>query len=333
MTTERTFNIFIPGIGYVLTGADNPLPRHYRPLRGAMDERQKFWQAKDWPDDVRDKVFLARAVHQLGSALFGDEWTGHEPTVDYLLRPLPMFSYGLRPWEVTQATQYLDPNEPADMSGDWAKKVKAMWQPRWDAAVALRLEVLAAIEGPRARLAAVTSTLRLAMRDGDLKYFVLISETGKFQGPLDPDWWNTKLHSARFYRCAMNPGTPITPAIGGGGFSPIFVDADDLAGIVAAAAPNATSKTKAGKPHPNSPWTPAERAAARGCAKWWWETYISKSQTPTHTKAELKAEARKQPFFSEMRDSQRAFDRAFADAVAMGNGAFDAWLLGDAAKE
>lgn len=235
MTTEPTYPAFIPGIGYFQASKSNPLPRHYRALRDNIDDRQKFWQAKDWPDDVRNRVFLGSAVHQLGSAMFGAEWTGYEPTVDDMLKPLPMFKYGLRPWEVTQATKYLEGGALDLTTSDWSAKVHAMSQPKWDAAVALRLEVLAAIAGPRTRLAAVTNALRLAMRDGELKYFVLISETGKFQGPLDPDWWNTKLHSARFYRCAMNPSTPITPAIGGGGFRSIFVDADDLAGIVAAA--------------------------------------------------------------------------------------------------
>lgn len=234
MTDEPIYPIFIPGIGNFPASKSNPLPRHYRALRDNIDDRQKFWQAADWPDDVRNRVFLGRAVHQLGRAMFGADWTGHEPTVDGILKPLPMFSFGLRPWEVAQATKYLE-REQLDLStSDWAAKVHAMHQPKWDAAVALRSEVLAAIAGPRARLSAVQDALRLAMRDGELKYFVLISETGKFQGPLDPDSWNTKLYPARFYWCAINLDTPITPAVGGGGFRPIFVDADDLVVITAA---------------------------------------------------------------------------------------------------
>lgn len=38
----------------------------------------KLWP-NDWPDDSSEYVFLARAAHEIGRAMFGEEWSGKEP--------------------------------------------------------------------------------------------------------------------------------------------------------------------------------------------------------------------------------------------------------------
>jgi hypothetical protein len=54
-----------------------------------MNSSEEFWtQRYRWPRDTGDYVFLARAVHQVGKHLFGDEWRGDEPTVK-APRPAP----------------------------------------------------------------------------------------------------------------------------------------------------------------------------------------------------------------------------------------------------
>lgn len=41
-----------------------------------------FWVAKDsWPMDPKGYVFLARAVHRIGAAMFGSAWSGNETIV------------------------------------------------------------------------------------------------------------------------------------------------------------------------------------------------------------------------------------------------------------
>lgn len=55
------------------------------------DERAKFWSnPANWPGDTGECVFLCRATLLVGKALFGEDWTGNEPTTpspyDFWLR-------------------------------------------------------------------------------------------------------------------------------------------------------------------------------------------------------------------------------------------------------
>jgi hypothetical protein len=54
-----------------------------------MNIRLDFWRDPSrWARDASSHVFLARAVHQMGGALFGAEWTGGETYVE-LMQSLP----------------------------------------------------------------------------------------------------------------------------------------------------------------------------------------------------------------------------------------------------
>lgn len=54
-----------------------------------MNIRLDFWRDPSrWPRDTASHVFLARAVHEMGKALFSAEWTGGEPCVE-LMQSLP----------------------------------------------------------------------------------------------------------------------------------------------------------------------------------------------------------------------------------------------------
>src|SRR5262245_45799586 len=49
----------------------------------------EFWARPHvWPRDPRGYVFLARAVEEIGRAMFGRDWTGKEVTPE-LIRSLP----------------------------------------------------------------------------------------------------------------------------------------------------------------------------------------------------------------------------------------------------
>jgi hypothetical protein len=42
---------------------------------------QDFWgDKKGWPRDTDEHVFLGRAIEKIGAAIFGDKWTGSEPS-------------------------------------------------------------------------------------------------------------------------------------------------------------------------------------------------------------------------------------------------------------
>lgn len=47
-----------------------------------QSEFSRFWgNPRPWPRDPAGYVFLARAVHEIGRAKFGDEWVGDEPAI------------------------------------------------------------------------------------------------------------------------------------------------------------------------------------------------------------------------------------------------------------
>lgn len=49
-------------------------------LRATWENALRFWaNSKAWPSDTAEYVFMARAVHTVGEALFHDEWSSEEP--------------------------------------------------------------------------------------------------------------------------------------------------------------------------------------------------------------------------------------------------------------
>lgn len=57
----------------------------------ADEKHSLIWQDDSgWPDDRHGWVFLGRAVHQLGSALHGEDWSWDTPTA-VLVQPLPAY--------------------------------------------------------------------------------------------------------------------------------------------------------------------------------------------------------------------------------------------------
>lgn len=231
--------VVVPGIGRVKASKDAPLPTKYRVLLHPKDPGQKFWLARSWPADAMGKVFLGNAVLRVGAAMFPDDWTGFEPSVDTTLAELPFFHFSLRPWEIRAAiealpewTSFPAPGQRRGQSRD------TVVQADWTAAKALRSETIAELTGPRERLAAVMAALKDAMMpkaDGTaaLRFFARVDATGDYDGPLPGKWWNTETYRARFYWCKIHQRAPISIGVGGDGFQWIFVDGEDLARLEA----------------------------------------------------------------------------------------------------
>ncbi|MEX2431486.1 MAG: hypothetical protein WD645_06150 [Dehalococcoidia bacterium] len=286
-----TIEIYIPGLGPRGVSAASPVPPHLRQLIARMDDRQKFWVNRNWPEDAYGKVFLGRAVLRVGEAMHPDEWTGHEPGVDTLLRPLPTFSSQAPPWEARQAVEAVPANNKMP------KDERTRYIPRstidhrdWVEAVRIRNLVLAELAGPRERFSAAMFQLREAMKaepgqPNAVKFHVLDAKTGDFSAALPHKWWNTTENwLARFYWCQINLQQPITPAVGGEKFQRVFVDGADLERLIDSLAPVASppdQKKRGPRPKnddalvekmralmdseepPNSPWD-AARIIATG---------------------------------------------------------------------
>lgn len=335
----------------------------------AMDPNY-FWRTpRAWPDVMPGFVFLASAVQQIGKARYPVSWAGDEPWTR-VPTPLPEHQPDATHAQVRQAYSLIGRElDEITLPAILPKGANKHSIPRplssddWAAARLASLEVSVPRAEKAARWHDVMQITCALFRSGGLHCHVREVPGGEYSAdPLDPaKCWNTELErvTARFGLCQIDLNNLYgqtayeahnnirLSSYSRQAYRYMFVDDRSLANSLEAIGkiapppewiadklePAEDAAPQKQKPHPNSAWTPAERLAARACAKWWWETYICKSKTPTHTKAVLQAEARKQSFFSEMRDSGRAFDKAFSDAVAMGDGAFDAWLLGDAAKQ
>lgn len=153
--SPNVLRVFVPGLGPRDVSAVNPLPVHLRSLL-KQDDRQKFWAGRtNWPEDAFGKVFLARAAIQVGKALFSDDWTGHEPGVDYDLAPLPMFPSQALNWEVRAALdavpfaeRVLSQSTPLERVASLPKARSTVDQRDWDRAVEIRNLTLAEIDAP-----------------------------------------------------------------------------------------------------------------------------------------------------------------------------------------
>src|SRR4051794_23381094 len=63
-----------------LTPKETPAQEARRLFAARIDDRCKFWMSSGgWPWDPTGYVFLARAVQEIGKAMYGAEWTGAEP--------------------------------------------------------------------------------------------------------------------------------------------------------------------------------------------------------------------------------------------------------------
>lgn len=50
----------------------------------------KFWSSpREWPFDAPEHMFLIRATRVLAKVMFGEQWTGAEPSIGWLDAPLP----------------------------------------------------------------------------------------------------------------------------------------------------------------------------------------------------------------------------------------------------
>jgi hypothetical protein len=90
--------------------------RVHRAKGAAMiDERIKFWSnPARWPGDPPGYVFLARAVHEVGKTVYGEEWTGGETVArePYNFEKRPLLGGGVFPWAAA-------PAPPSSTRGRW----------------------------------------------------------------------------------------------------------------------------------------------------------------------------------------------------------------------
>jgi hypothetical protein len=161
-----------------------------------MSWNEIFWTRPDvWPFDTRDYVFLARAVHQIGKHLFGDEWRGVEPTVRApkpAPRPLDEVLAEREQKQGLAATYTL-----AELTAEQQRRLRPAPDP----------EEVNRTLAAMGRWNAVQRRIADAARDGVLKTAVRPYAGGEPIG-LTAGVWNTEVFWPWFEECRMHPEDP-----------------------------------------------------------------------------------------------------------------------------
>jgi hypothetical protein len=180
-----------------------------------IDDRCKFWMSSGgWPWDPTGYVFLARAVQEIGKAMYGAEWTGAEPCT-----PIP--------WD------HRTGNGRETIS---RLEVRAVTQGGLDdfrQAVADFRQAVAEIANKRAeadkvalRLAAVQNYIVRNAEAGIIETASRPIAGGKME-PIESWMWNGDC-SARFFWCQISRRKPFGYAVGGDDFLFVFLTRSSL---------------------------------------------------------------------------------------------------------
>ncbi|MEM6461659.1 MAG: hypothetical protein AAF724_07075 [Pseudomonadota bacterium] len=216
-----------------------------------------FWQNKDWPEDFGNKLFLGRAINQLGSEIYGSDWNSDEPN------PPPTLLTGdeetLRNhirwllvkdeptiWKVDQSAllsggeeshrQFDTPAQKILQPDDDIPKADSEVSPPFSKTEWQRgLQMARDLEEQRAKQRPlfndVISRLIDRLRDGSLEAY-LRDKTGGGFVKLTAEAWNGEDLDARFDQCQLDPAQPFSRRSIGLNHRYIFVDAGGLSSLI-----------------------------------------------------------------------------------------------------
>lgn len=217
----------------------------------------EFWNAQwRWPRNPQGRIFLARAVCQVGTALFGEDWEDSDPGAQIIL-PLPPFSSGMKRghfpkpndahlemrtansgWANTRVLALLQkvhpgyelrmgpsPIPPSLMNLTSNPPAPYFTKEEWELADAENNKEIKEDPARRSlkRAWAAINKITDWATEGDLQTFVRPpDELDLF--PLRPDWWSAVNLNNVFTTCQMDPTKPLSIYCAGDKFGWIFVD-------------------------------------------------------------------------------------------------------------
>jgi hypothetical protein len=198
---------------------------------------QNYWaNPAKWPIDFADKVFLIRAVIEIGKAKFGDQWTGDELNSELMLplsKEIPTNPSGrtLAAYQILKAVRpdllaaEENENQISVSNGFiWHKWTQEQWNTAFEIIETKNNEKKFAVT----RLANAKQLTLNLLQTGQLQTFTRPKVGGTFSGPLDPSVWNTELWWNRFQWGQIDPGKPFTNAVGGDTFEYIFLGSQGI---------------------------------------------------------------------------------------------------------
>jgi hypothetical protein len=198
------------------------------------DPRVSFWRAtRSWPLDSLAYSFLARAVDQVGQALYGAQWTGQEPSTE-IMPPLPqqltvsvsiddlrrgsslLIRHHPRFAERNEAEAFDPLNHVMPTAEEWALAVEISEQQARDCWPAF------------GRFIRVVGWLSASFNAGEIRTGARNFEGGEVR-PLEAHIWNTESIWTRFACCQLSAESPFSDQIVQTGGLWIFVENESLA--------------------------------------------------------------------------------------------------------
>ena len=165
-----------------------------------------FWKnPQRWPRDTDSHLFLGRAVDKVGRAIFGDEWTGKEPTTELMRYP---------------------PKERLKLIGGIPRSVQLTEKAR-KAALAIVTRDHYEQSAAALRFSRVRGEIIQSAEAGKLEMAVRAKVGGEFE-PLPRSWWNSERLINRFHFCQLNPTEPFGIGSEGDKHQWIFVTRDSF---------------------------------------------------------------------------------------------------------
>jgi hypothetical protein len=217
-----------------------------------------FWaKPQNWPHDPLGYVFLARAVANIGRAVFGDEWTGRESSTEGVrgLPPLRRSSTSDRlhaheilaqrdpeylRWRAAEAHSHNATTSMAEvsLSSSTTKQLPPYytaegWTSEWWSAARTRMQREEDAQRPIfERLARVQREIVIRCESGELSSAIRPRPGGEMK-PVPRNWWNTENWLYRFAFCQLHPTDPFGTDVSGERHCWIYLTEESLTKFVA----------------------------------------------------------------------------------------------------
>jgi hypothetical protein len=218
-----------------------------------------FWARPHvWPLDPDGYVFLARAVEEIGRAMFGQHWTGKEITTEHVrslpdqaqgtvsdasyahdvLMKLPKYSKQLpSPKTVLPPSLNSVLSQPAGLA---LFQVDSFTTEQWSAAQAAVRRQQKERAPALQRLSQVQLNIVKRCESGEL-ISAIRSRAGGDMREVPRAWWNTESWHNRFTMCQVNPKEPFGIGSAGDSYCWIFLTRESLDKYLQKALPQATA--------------------------------------------------------------------------------------------
>jgi hypothetical protein len=206
------------------------------------DVRFKFWFAgeRNWPRDTASHVFLARAVYEIGTSLFGDDWGA---AVDIIQEFEPAFTRW--PSERTQGAVHRAHDLLAHHRPEFGRtrrranqRVRGLDPEEWLAADQVVAKLNEEVGPGIRRFQNIKESITQQAQAGKLVIAIRPLPGGEFR-EAPPWWWNSEAIDSRFQMCQLNPEEPFSSGFAGDGYHWIYVTRASLDGYIRSLAPEA----------------------------------------------------------------------------------------------